>query len=967
MSVLHTGERPSSSWPGIWRIQRLSTPLKDATFVDTFNGWSQDGTRRTIDGGQTWSTARLKPAEFVSFATPLVGWAAGTEWLWDRSSAYIETTADGGLTWTRQYTSRPEKPAESWNYLHFADTLYGWAHGTDGPLQTTDGGKTWTAWTTFPSGPPQSLNIVSRKIWYWTIDVDFTTDGVPIRRMYKTTDGGLTTIEGGLLPVWASGEMPDVASDRKTIIVAGSDGRIARSTDFGATWADIASPTTTRLHMPLFGDDNNGWVYGGKTVFRTLDGGRTWSKQITSNTGDIANLIALQWDQAFFSAERIYRTRNAGSNWYALPYSAGRSWQGIRDLAIGASGETYGAGYEFTTKSTNGGRSWTDLSIPSSRLDVVGSDYVWAAGDHALYRSRDGGKTWLTSSAMQQVDFINPDEGWGIRRNSIYKSSDGGTSWREVLNGSNNEYAQAEFLDVFILDALRGWVLASEPAQYYGSHAFAVLTTDGGETWQRGESAMWGGAFGFQGRLHFISQSDGWLAGYRKEESTACSVLSRTTDGGHTWQPSGPQNCSAYPGLDFEGYRDLDFEGANGWVVRNNGAILHTADGGISWNEFHYTPAADLWSVEISGPDAAYVGGEGGLILRWDAQASACMVTPTPPVRTTATPIPQGTVKVAVRNCVDDAHERADNVAVDYTDSSVLVGRSLGGGQTQSTYTGGLLFRDVQVRRYSKITSARLKIFAKNIGSVPLALTITGERRDTAGDFTEPHAPISARTRTTAAVSWTITNKTSGWLEGPDLSPIIEEIVKRGDWMPGNDIALLVEAASGTTDAVSWGSFDWDPNFTAQLEIAYQRESTATPTSTPSLTPSTTPTPTSTLTPSATPTYSPDATGIVGYAWLDLDGDGLREEGEPGILQATVRLFVGANQVGELKTLGDGSYAFPRLSAGQTYRVVEVQPYWLPFSSTPNEQTITLAEGQTVEVNFGDWYGRSVYLPLLLR
>ena len=80
-----------------------------------------------------------------------------------------------------------------------------------------------------------------------------------------------------------------------------------------------------------------------------------------------------------------------------------------------------------------------------------------------------------------------------------------------------------------------------------------------------------------------------------------------------------------------------------------------------------------------------------------------------------------------------------------------------------------------------------------------------------------------------------------------------------------------------------------------------------------------------------------------------------------------MRLFVGANQVGELKTLGDGSFAFPRLSAGQAYRVVEVQPPWLPFSSTPNEQTITLAEGQTIEVNFGDWSGWSVYLPLLLR
>jgi hypothetical protein len=45
----------------------------------------------------------------------------------------------------------------------------------------------------------------------------------------------------------------------------------------------------------------------------------------------------------------------------------------------------------------------------------------------------------------------------------------------------------------------------------------------------------------------------------------------------------------------------------------------------------------------------------------------------------------------------------------------------------------------------------------------------------------------------------------------------------------------------------------------------------------------------------------------------------------------------------------------------------ERQPDWLRWSTTPNEKTIALAAGETRTVDFGDWNGRSTYLPLILR
>jgi hypothetical protein len=49
------------------------------------------------------------------------------------------------------------------------------------------------------------------------------------------------------------------------------------------------------------------------------------------------------------------------------------------------------------------------------------------------------------------------------------------------------------------------------------------------------------------------------------------------------------------------------------------------------------------------------------------------------------------------------------------------------------------------------------------------------------------------------------------------------------------------------------------------------------------------------------------------------------------------------------------------------YAVREVQPGWLPFSSTPNEVSAVLSGGQTLQVDFGDWAGLAMWLPLVLR
>ncbi|HEY66263.1 MAG TPA: hypothetical protein G4O02_17060 [Caldilineae bacterium] len=126
------------------------------------------------------------------------------------------------------------------------------------------------------------------------------------------------------------------------------------------------------------------------------------------------------------------------------------------------------------------------------------------------------------------------------------------------------------------------------------------------------------------------------------------------------------------------------------------------------------------------------------------------------------------------------------------------------------------------------------------------------------------------------------------------------------------------------------------------------------------------PTPTPTATPTPTPTATPIPGSISGTVWFDRNGDGVRDPGEPGLVDVTIRLFAGNTQIASTTTLGDGSYQFPSLPPG-TYRVQEQNPPWLRFSSTPDEVLVVLSARQDVTVNFGDWNGRPVWMPMILR
>ncbi|RMG54839.1 MAG: hypothetical protein D6723_04090, partial [Acidobacteria bacterium] len=93
---------------------------------------------------------------------------------------------------------------------------------------------------------------------------------------------------------------------------------------------------------------------------------------------------------------------------------------------------------------------------------------------------------------------------------------------------------------------------------------------------------------------------------------------------------------------------------------------------------------------------------------------------------------------------------------------------------------------------------------------------------------------------------------------------------------------------------------------------------------------------------------------ICGTKWNDLDGDGVRDPGEPGLQGWTINLS--GPVTASTTTDANGNYCFMNLDPG-TYTVSEIQqlPWTQTFPPSPGTHTVTLAQGQFVEdIDFGN-------------
>ncbi len=112
-----------------------------------------------------------------------------------------------------------------------------------------------------------------------------------------------------------------------------------------------------------------------------------------------------------------------------------------------------------------------------------------------------------------------------------------------------------------------------------------------------------------------------------------------------------------------------------------------------------------------------------------------------------------------------------------------------------SSQTNGVRFKDLRINQGALILDARLQLTAKSSNTGDMTITLKGEDSGNSHAFSSSAHNISSRP-TAGTVDWSPTNwSTNSTYESPNIKSLIQGIVNHASWLPGNDLALIVEAS----------------------------------------------------------------------------------------------------------------------------------------------------------------------------
>jgi photosystem II stability/assembly factor-like uncharacterized protein len=239
------------------------------------------------------------------------------------------------------------------------------------------------------------------------------------------------------------------------------------------------------------------------SIFSSDDGGHSWSRFAHLGSGDdyVLDHIAIDpqnpkhifvsaWSVENQQAGDLFRSRDGGKNWEAIPAMHGKS---IRAMVLSASdSKVLVAGtLEGVFRSLDGGDSWQRISasnaeiknIESAAIDPKNPDVVYAGTWHLAWKTADGGATWhhINKGMIDDsdvfsiiVDATNSSVVFASACSGIYKSESAGDLFQKLQG--------------IPFSARRTRVLKQDPINpgivYAGTTEGLWKTTDSGKTWK---------------------------------------------------------------------------------------------------------------------------------------------------------------------------------------------------------------------------------------------------------------------------------------------------------------------------------------------------------------------------------------------------------------------------------------------------------------------------------------------------
>ena len=305
-------------------------------------------------------------------------------------------------------------------------------------------------------------------------------------------------------PANVGGRITDVAmheSDQQTVYAASASGGVWKSENLGVDWypisdelpslsiGDIAiAPSDAQVIYCGTGETNGGGgsvTYDGAGIFRSADGGNTWTDAGLANSGSIGRIVVHPEDpntlwvaamgQLFENnPERgIYKSIDGGQNWEQQLFVNDST--GAIDLVI-----------HPDNPDTLFAVSWQRVRRPHTR--------VYGGVGSGIHRSVDGGATWVKLSGGLPIGFNVGRIGIDISQSNpnilyatiadrtgyftgTYKSFDHGDTWQALPGNPDPGYSSY------------GWwfgqirVHPNDPDEVYNLGVGWIKTLNGGTSW----------------------------------------------------------------------------------------------------------------------------------------------------------------------------------------------------------------------------------------------------------------------------------------------------------------------------------------------------------------------------------------------------------------------------------------------------------------------------------------------------
>ena len=330
------------------------------------------------------------------------------------------------------------------------------AAGTSGTIvRSSNGGSTWntsvlSATTTYLGSSLNSTGIG------WIVGGILSGVGTGVGTIIKTTDYGLTW---NYQTTGTTGVIIDIyAFDDQNAIISTDEGTILKTTNGGSTW-DIqfqSNPNTGRLRFIHFLNSQIGLIAGGNFsnqtgpaggfIYRTTNGGATWTKVFTSSkilTGIQAVSSTMAYCVGIEGA--MYRSTDGGLNWTTL--SPGTSnWLYSLNFFTTSNGFIFGSG--GLIKYTVNGSQWSTIATGSSN----GINSCTFPNTSTGFLAAENGKIFKLIKSVNYFQLLSPNGGdnyevgstqnitWTYNNSTtnvkIEYSTNNGTIWLSVINST---------------------------------------------------------------------------------------------------------------------------------------------------------------------------------------------------------------------------------------------------------------------------------------------------------------------------------------------------------------------------------------------------------------------------------------------------------------------------------------------------------------------------------------------------